>query len=85
VWITVIIVLLLFLNVWAVGLYGETEFCFASIKIITIVGLLILAVVIILGGGPNHDRLGFRYWDNPGGKAIPFRWQISCADARMKP
>jgi hypothetical protein len=19
-----------------------------------------------LGGGPNHDRLGFRYWKNPG-------------------
>ena len=20
----------------------------------------------MLGGGPNHDRLGFRYWENPG-------------------
>lgn len=19
-----------------------------------------------LGGGPNHDRIGFRYWKNPG-------------------
>lgn len=22
--------------------------------------------VIDLGGGPNHDRIGFRYWQNPG-------------------
>lgn len=35
-------------------------------KIITIVGLLIFALVIDLGGGPNRDRLGFRYWKDPG-------------------
>lgn len=22
--------------------------------------------MIDLGGGPNHDRIGFRYWHNPG-------------------
>lgn len=25
-----------------------------------------MAFVVDLGGGPNHDRLGFRYWKNPG-------------------
>ena len=25
-----------------------------------------MSVIIILGGGPNHDRLGFRYWKHPG-------------------
>jgi yeast amino acid transporter len=54
------------LNIFAVAIYGEAEFCFASIKIVTIVGLLILALILDLGGGPNHDRLGFRYWKNPG-------------------
>lgn len=68
VWITIVIVLILFLNVFAVSIYGEAEFCFASIKLITIVGLLILSVVIILGGGPSGDRLGFRYWKTPGGR-----------------
>jgi amino acid permease len=29
-------------------------------------GLIILGIVLDLGGGPNHDRLGFRYWKNPG-------------------
>jgi amino acid transporter len=37
-----------------------------SIKVITITGLIILGIVIDLGGGPNRDRIGFRYWKNPG-------------------
>lgn len=65
-WISIIIVLVLCLNIFAVSIYGEAEFCFASIKIITIVGLLLLALILDLGGGPTHDRLGFRYWKNPG-------------------
>ncbi len=28
--------------------------------------LQILGIVLDLGGGPNHDRIGFRYWKNPG-------------------
>jgi len=28
--------------------------------------LIIFGLVIDLGGGPDHDRIGFRYWDNPG-------------------
>lgn len=65
-WISILIVIIICLNIFAVSIYGEAEFCFASLKIVTIVGLLILALVIDLGGGPNHDRLGFRYWKNPG-------------------
>lgn len=30
------------------------------------VGLLLLAFILDVGGGPNHDRIGFRYWNNPG-------------------
>lgn len=54
------------INIYSVRIYGESEFWFVSIKIIAIVGLLILALVLDLGGGPNHDRLGFRYWKHPG-------------------
>jgi amino acid transporter len=62
VWITIILVIIVALNIFAVGIYGEAEFVFASIKIITILGLLIVALVIMLGGAPDHDRRGFRYW-----------------------
>lgn len=65
-WITIIIVIILCLNIFAVAIYGEAEFCFASLKIITIVGLLIMAFIVDLGGNPKHDRIGFRYWKHPG-------------------
>ena len=65
-WISLCIALIIILNIFAVSIYGEAEFCFASIKLVTIVGLLIFAFIIDLGGGPTHDRLGFRFWKNPG-------------------
>lgn len=58
--------MVLLLNIVTVSVYGEAEFWFASIKIITIIGLIILGIVLFFGGGPKHDRLGFRYWENPG-------------------
>lgn len=66
VWITIMMVVILVLNFCPVGAYAETEFWFAGIKVILILGLLLVAVVLMLGGGPDHDRLGFRYWSDPG-------------------
>lgn len=66
VWITVILVVIIALNIFAVSIYGEAEFVFASIKIITIVGLLIMAFIVDLGGNPKHERIGFWYWQHPG-------------------
>jgi len=66
VWITIMIVVIVGLNSLPVSFYGETEFWFASTKVIMMMGLLLLSVVLFFGGGPNHDRLGFRYWKNPG-------------------
>ena len=65
-WISIIIVVVLCLNIFAVSIYGEAEFIFASIKILTILGLLILALIIDVGGVPGQHRLGFQYWRNPG-------------------
>ncbi|EFX00094.1 amino acid permease [Grosmannia clavigera kw1407] len=65
-WISLILVLVLLLNIFAVAIYGEAEFIFASIKIITIVGLLIMAFIVMLGGNPHHQRVGFYYWQHPG-------------------
>lgn len=63
-WIAIILVSLIVLNVFMVKIFGETEFWFASIKVIAIIGLIIVGIVIFFGGTPNHDRLGFRYWKN---------------------
>ncbi|KAI4211633.1 MAG: hypothetical protein LQ351_005536 [Letrouitia transgressa] len=66
VWITIVLLVIVGLNIFVVSWYGESEFWFASIKIIAILGLIILGVVLFFGGGPTHDRLGFRYWQRPG-------------------
>ena len=57
---------ILILNIVAVSLYGEAEFWFSSLKILAIMGLIVLGIVLFFGGGPHHDRLGFRYWQHPG-------------------
>ncbi|KAL3229696.1 Proline-specific permease [Nakaseomyces bracarensis] len=72
-WITIFLFMVVFLNFAAVKFYGESEFWFASIKILCIVGLIILSFILFWGGGPKHDRLGFRYWQHPGGFAHHIR------------
>jgi yeast amino acid transporter len=66
VWITIILLVTLGLNIFAVEIFGEAEFWFASIKFITIMGLILVSLVIMLGGAPNGERIGFRYWHEPG-------------------
>ena len=66
VWITIFFVLMVAVNCLPVRIYGETEFVFGAIKLTTIVLLILLMFIIDLGGAPTHDRIGFRYWVNPG-------------------
>jgi len=54
------------INIFGVRYFGESEFFFSIIKIIMITGLILLGLIIDLGGAPNHQRLGFRYWRDPG-------------------
>lgn len=63
---TVCLVLILAVNFLGARAYGETEFWFSTMKILAIVGLIILGVVLMCGGGPNRDAIGFRYWVSPG-------------------
>ncbi|KAL0955295.1 hypothetical protein HGRIS_004184 [Hohenbuehelia grisea] len=64
-----IAVLVITLNVFGVKYFGESEFYFSLIKISLIIGLILCGLVIDLGGAPNHDRIGFRYWKEPGALA----------------
>jgi amino acid transporter len=65
-WITIFLFVIISINFAGVRWYGEAEFWFSLIKVVTIVGLILLGLILDLGGGPNHDRIGFRYWKNPG-------------------
>jgi yeast amino acid transporter len=66
VYITVFLVTICAINYFGIKFFGEFEFWLSSIKVCTIVGVIILSLVLALGGGPDDDRKGFRYWSNPG-------------------
>ncbi|KAG8216141.1 amino acid permease-domain-containing protein [Butyriboletus roseoflavus] len=66
IYIAVIIVLLLLLNLFGVRWFGNSEIFSASLKIMLVVGLIIGGLAISLGGGPDHQVIGFEYWNNPG-------------------
>lgn len=66
-WIALLLIIVWAINIAGTRVYGEIEFWFCSIKIITIVGLIITGVVITSGGGPNGQTIGFRFWNSTGG------------------
>ncbi|GMM44572.1 proline permease [Pichia kluyveri] len=67
IWISIFWVTIVALNFCAVKVFGEIEFWIASIKILTLTGLIIVGIVIFFGGAPDsHGVLGFHYWKHPG-------------------
>ncbi|KAK3114623.1 amino acid transporter [Teratosphaeriaceae sp. CCFEE 6253] len=66
VFIAVFLVAIVLFNYLGIKFFGELEFWLSSVKVLTIIGLIILMIVLAAGGGPNHEATGFRYWKNPG-------------------
>ncbi|KAI1194534.1 AAT family amino acid transporter [Nemania serpens] len=64
--ITLFLFTMVVVNCFPVRVYGEAEFVFGAVKLTTIVGLILLMFIITLGGTPNGERIGFRYWQDPG-------------------
>ena len=66
VWIAIFFVAIVAINYFGIKFFGEFEFWLSSIKVTVIIGVILLSLILALGGGPDHDRKGFRYWKNPG-------------------
>lgn len=66
VWIAIFLVAIICINYFGIRFFGEFEFWLSSFKVVTIVGVIILSFVLALGGGPDHNRKGFYYWQDPG-------------------
>ncbi|OAP64679.1 hypothetical protein AYL99_00651 [Fonsecaea erecta] len=66
VFIAVFWVAIVCINYFGIRFFGEFEFWLSTIKVVIIVGVIILSLALALGGGPDHDRKGFRYWKDPG-------------------
>jgi len=67
IWMVIFIAFIFLVNLLGVRVFGELEFWFSSIKVISLIGLLLMGIIIDLGGNPKHDRIGFRYWRPPNG------------------
>ncbi|KAK6201295.1 amino acid permease-domain-containing protein [Scheffersomyces amazonensis] len=64
---------IVFITLLGVKGYGESEFIFSLIKVVAILGFIILGIVLICGGGPNHHFVGGKIWRNPGPFAYGFK------------
>ncbi|MFQ5695412.1 MAG: amino acid permease [Terriglobia bacterium] len=51
-WVTLFSVALIGVNAWSVGAFGEFEYWFALIKVVTIIAFLFLGVGLLFGFGP---------------------------------
>ncbi|EFY89870.1 Amino-acid permease inda1 [Metarhizium acridum CQMa 102] len=76
-WITIFFVAVIVINVFGSIGFAEEEFWASSIKLISVVVFMIIALVLVLGGGPKDGRYneywGTRYWHDPGAFRNGFR------------
>ncbi|KAI9041792.1 putative amino-acid permease [Aspergillus affinis] len=79
VWIAVFGVFVVALNFLPVENFGETEFVMAIVKITVLIGLIICCSIVSLGGSPSGERVGFRYWKEPGAFASYLAEAHSCS------
>lgn len=66
VFIAIFLVAILCINYFGIRFFGEFEFWLSSFKVLVILGIILFALVIACGGGPDGDVRGFRYWSDPG-------------------
>lgn len=77
VWISVFLVFIVIVNVFGTIGYAEEEFWSSCIKLSAIVIFMIIAFVLVLGGGPSSGNYseywGARLWYDPGAFRNGFR------------
>ncbi|KAM3503425.1 hypothetical protein MY10362_004209 [Beauveria mimosiformis] len=66
VFVTIFLAAILTINMFGVKGYGEAEYIFSMIKVIAVIGFILLAIVLNLGGTPDGGYIGGKYWHEPG-------------------
>lgn len=66
VFIAIFLVTIVCINYFGIKFFGEFEFWLSFFKVLVLIGIILFALVIACGGGPDCDVRGFRYWQNPG-------------------
>ncbi|KAL2392071.1 Amino-acid permease GAP1 [Exophiala dermatitidis] len=70
--ITIFLGITCFINFMPVRAFGEAEFYTSSIKVISVIMFIIVALVLIGGGGPTGQKYDGSYWLDPGAFAQGF-------------
>ncbi|KDQ21192.1 hypothetical protein BOTBODRAFT_194963 [Botryobasidium botryosum FD-172 SS1] len=65
VWVTIILFLSTAVNCLCTRVYGEIEFWFSSVKVVTVIVLVIFGLLADFGAA-GQGVIGFRYWNHPG-------------------
>ncbi|CZT17944.1 probable amino acid transporters [Ramularia collo-cygni] len=65
-WVAIFLSLIIGINLFGVKGYGEAEFVFSIVKVVAIIGYCILGIILNIGGGPDGEYIGTRYWSEPG-------------------
>ncbi|KAI0126235.1 amino acid permease/ SLC12A domain-containing protein [Xylariales sp. AK1849] len=77
IWISVFLVLIIIINIFGTMGYAEEEFWASSLKLAATVIFMIVAFILILGGGPSNGQYskywGARLWYDPGAFQHGFR------------
>lgn len=73
IWVALFLVALGIINFFGVKGYGEVEVVTSMIKIIAVIGFIITAIVIDVGGAPSGEYIGAAPWHNPGAFANGFK------------
>ena len=77
VWVSVFWAVIIFVNIFGTLGYAEEEFWSSTFKLIAIIIFMIVAIVLICGGGPSggayDEYWGARLWYDPGAFQNGFR------------
>lgn len=73
VWIFIFLAIITFINLFGVRGYGEFEVFASMIKILGVLGFIVAAIVIDVGGAPDGQYRGARTWHDPGAFANGFK------------
>ncbi|KAF7539132.1 hypothetical protein G7Z17_g12484 [Cylindrodendrum hubeiense] len=66
IFVAIFLIAIVAINLFGIKAYGEAEFVFSIVKVTAIIGFILLAIVINIGGQPDSGYIGGMYWRDPG-------------------
>ncbi|WWC92104.1 uncharacterized protein L201_007058 [Kwoniella dendrophila CBS 6074] len=82
IWIAICILITFLTNLFFIRIYGEVELICSMLKIALILGLILFGLIYDLGGISGTERIGFRYWKDPGAFGLGY-WKTYTPGGRF--